>query len=252
MRAASILGIGLLSCLAVLTTDAVHAGFIETYDDGTDVGQWLCTFSQPRVIETGGGNPGMYLQQGNFSLAVPSWQTASTHFQPGVNDTYKTDSVFVGDWATAGVTSLGVDLNVLQAGAWANRPVTLEIMQMDASGFGINYTATWSTANMAEAPIGWNHYDFTVNADGAAIPSGWTFTHGDGTPGTDAEWATFLSRVDLVQFMYARPGYMYPGYGFWTLGIDNISIQTVPEPGTMTMLLALLGLSMLLRRRNHA
>jgi len=251
MKVASILGIGLLG-LTVLTGRAAQASFIESYDDGTDVGQWLCVFSQPRVIEPSGGNPGMYLQQSGFSTDIPSWGTASPRFQPDSNDTYKTDSVFVGDWTAAGVTSLRVDLDVLHVGSWAHRPLTLQITQMDDTGFNVDYTATWSTDNMDTAPIGWNHYDFAINANGGVIPSGWTFTHGDGTPATDAEWATFLSRVDLVQFIYARPQTVYPGLGTWTLGIDNISIQTVPEPGTMTMLLALLGLPMLLRRRIRA
>jgi hypothetical protein len=31
--------------------------FIETYDDGTDVGLWHCSLSVPRIIEASGGNP---------------------------------------------------------------------------------------------------------------------------------------------------------------------------------------------------
>src|SRR5215813_14913746 len=38
--------------------------FIETYDDGTDVGLWHCSAGVPRIIEIAGGNPGAYLQQG--------------------------------------------------------------------------------------------------------------------------------------------------------------------------------------------
>lgn len=30
--------------------------FIETYDDGTDVGLWHCSLSVPRIIEASGGN----------------------------------------------------------------------------------------------------------------------------------------------------------------------------------------------------
>ena len=37
--------------------------FIETYDDGTDVGLWHCSVGVPRDVETSGGNPGFYLQQ---------------------------------------------------------------------------------------------------------------------------------------------------------------------------------------------
>ncbi|HVP10044.1 MAG TPA: hypothetical protein VMV94_02535, partial [Phycisphaerae bacterium] len=243
------LSIALMS-LVVLSGAAAQASLIETYDDGTDVGQWICSNNQPRVFQPTGGNPDMYLQQGGFSTSIPNWGTASPRYQPGFNDTYKIDSVFVGDWTSAGVTTLSTDLNVLHVGSWQNRPVTLKIMQMDDTGFSVNYSATWSTDNMATPPIGWNHYDFTINAAGGVVPIGWIFTRGDGTPGTDADWATFLSRVDLVQFMYARPGTMYTSFGSWTLGIDNISIQTVPEPATVA--LALLGLPILLGRRNRS
>ncbi len=48
-------------CLIVAgTVAATHANFIETYDDGTDVGIWNCSLSVPRIIETSGGNPGAY------------------------------------------------------------------------------------------------------------------------------------------------------------------------------------------------
>jgi hypothetical protein len=59
--------------------------FIETYDDGTDVGLWHCSVNVPRTLETDGGNPGAYLQQGGFSSHVPTWASVSTRFQPGVN-----------------------------------------------------------------------------------------------------------------------------------------------------------------------
>src|SRR5262245_28357111 len=47
--------------------------FIETYDDGTDVGLWHCSVGASRILETSGGNPGAYIQQGGFSTSVPTW-----------------------------------------------------------------------------------------------------------------------------------------------------------------------------------
>ena len=86
-----------------------HASFIETYDDGTYVGLWQCGLGVPRIIEASGGNPGAYLQQGGFSTSIPTWGSVSTRFQPGVNDPYKIDSIYTGDWTTLGVTSIAVD-----------------------------------------------------------------------------------------------------------------------------------------------
>jgi hypothetical protein len=205
--------------------------FVENYDDGTDTGQWLVSNSTPRVIESSGGNPGAFLEQGGFSTHIPTWGSASPRYQPGYNDTWKVDSVFTGDWADAGVTTFSIDMDVIQAGGWGpDRAVTLELLQMDDSGFGVNYEATYTIPLGSEPPAGWQNYAFPVNADSATIPPGWVFTRGDGTPGTDAEWSQFLKRIDLTSVGYYKPGYAYIGLGSWTLGIDNVTLRTVP-PG---------------------
>ena len=152
-----------------------NSGFTETYDDGTDVGKWVASFNVPRQIaqtggsSLGGGVPlGAYLQQGVFSSSTPTWGTASPRYQPGFNDTFKEDSVFVGNWTAAGVVTFSVDLDVIQSGSWPmpGRPVTLQLLQMDSTGFSVNYSATYTTPVMATVPIGWTHYDFTIDANG--------------------------------------------------------------------------------------
>ena len=207
--------------------------FIETYDDGTDVGIWNCSLSVPRIIETSGGNPGAYVQQGGFSTHVPTWFSVSTRYQPGFNDTYKNDSIYTGDWTSLGVTSLTADLNIIQAGGWGpDRAVTLELLQMDDTGFNVNYEATYTLHDLPNPPVGWHRYSFRVNANSPRIPHGWVFTRGDGSPGTDAEWSPFLHRIDLTSIGYYKPGFAYVGFGAWILGIDNIEIafQAGPTP----------------------
>src|SRR5215813_8899568 len=207
--------------------------FIETYDDGTDVGLWHCSVGVPRIIEIAGGNPGAYLQQGGFSSAIPTWASISTRFQPGVNDPYKIDSIYTGDWTSLGVTRIAADLNVIHVATWAtDRAVTLELLQMDETGFNVNYDATYTLPDLPEPPIGWQTYSFPVDANSPIIPLGWVFTHGDGTPGTDAEWSPFLHRVDLTSIGFYKPGFAYPSLGTWILGIDNVEIdfQTGPTP----------------------
>jgi len=207
--------------------------FIETYDDGTDVGLWHCSVGVPRLIESSGGNPGMYLQQGGFSSAIPIWASISTRFQPGVNDPYKIDSIYTGDWSSLGVTRIAADLNVIHVATWAtDRAVTLELLQMDETGFNVNYDATYTLPDLPEPPIGWQTYSFPVDANSPIIPLGWVFTHGDGTPGTDAEWSPFLHRIDLTSVGFYKPGFFYPSLGTWILGIDNIEIdfQAGPSP----------------------
>ena len=204
--------------------------FIETYDDGTDVGLWHCSVGVPRIIEIAGGNPGAYLQQGGFSTSIPTWASISTRFQPGVNDPYKIDSIYTGDWTSLGVTGITVDLNVIQVATWAtDRAVTLELLQMDETGFNVNYDATYTLPDLLEPPIGWQTYSFPVDANSPTIPQGWVFTRGDGTPGTDAEWSPFLHRVDLTSIGFYKPGFAYPSLGTWILGIDNVEIDFQPN-----------------------
>lgn len=227
-------------CAAALgaSNDALRSSgqtnaFIETYDDGTDVGLWHCSVGALRTIEISGGNPGAYVQQGGFSSAIPTWASVSTRFQPGVPDPYKIDSIYTGDWTSLGVTSIAVDLNVIQVATWAtDRAVTLELLQMDDTGFNVTYDATYTLPDLPDPPVGWQTYSFPVDANSPTIPQGWVFTRGDGTPGTDAEWSPFLHRIDLTSIGFYKPGFAYPSLGTWILGIDNIEIdfQTGPTP----------------------
>src|SRR5262249_45559831 len=222
-------GRGPLLLSGLSPTDA----FIETYDDGTDVGLWHCSVGASRVLETSGGNPGAYIQQGGFSTSVPTWASVSTRFQPGVNDPYKIDSIYTGNWTSLGVTSVTVDLNVIQVATWAtDRAVTLELLQLDETGFNVTYDATFTLPALPDPPVGWQTYSFPVDANSPTIPEGWVFTRGDGTPGTDAGWSPFLHRVDLTSIGFYKPGFAYPSLGTWILGIDNVEIdfQTGPTP----------------------
>src|SRR5215831_16792266 len=224
-------GRGPLSFVSASRMLGQTTSFIETYDDGTDVGLWHCSLGVPRIIEISGGNPGAYVQQGGFSTSIPTWASISTRFQPGVNDLYKIDSIYTGDWTSLGVTGLMADLNVIHVATWAtDRAVTLELLQMDETGFNVNYDATYTLPDLPEPPVGWQTYSFPVGANSPIIPQGWVFTRGDGTPGTDAEWSPFLHRIDLTSIGFYKPGFAYPSLGTWILGIDNIEIDFQPTP----------------------
>ena len=246
-----------LAALAVLlSAGAAQASFTETYEAGTaDVGNWLTITSDDayRVIETSGGNPGGYLHS-QVSRAVPSWETASTRYAPGFDDQFKRDSVYTGDWTAAGVTSFAVDLNIFAYGSWTqDRALTLNLQGWDAKNDMPSFDASLTIALLPDpvAP-GWNHYVFAIDAASGVIPAGWAVTWGDGTPATNADWATMLHQVDLVSIEYGQPGYAYPSHGVWDLGIDNIAITTaVPEPASG----ALFGIgvaALALRRRRGA
>ncbi len=201
--------------------------FTERYDTGTmDVGNWALTTTtlRPRIIEPTGGHPGGYLYS-EVSTAIPTWSTASTRFQPGVDDEAKRDSVFVGNYYANHVNHVSADLQVFQAGAWtASRTVTLHLMSWDVASNSVAFEAFYSLPDIPTVPVGWHHYNFDVDARSARVPSGWDFRRGDGTPGTDTDWATFMHQIDAVGFGYWKPGFAYPSLGIWKLGIDNIHV----------------------------
>jgi len=201
---------------------------VETYETTSDLGEWVAAGKASRLFETEGGNPGHFLEQANMASHAPTWGSATPLFQPGVNDQYKNYSVFTGDWTDAKVVSFSADLNVIADGGWGtDRGVTLELLQMDESGFSVVYEADYTIPLPDEtAPVGWHRYSFPVNANASAPPSGWVFTHGDGTPANGAEWSRFLKRIDLTTIGFYKPHYGYPGFKLWTVGIDNVTVRS--------------------------
>lgn len=202
-------------------------GFTETYDAGTlDVGSWILTTNtqRPRLIEPFKGNPDGYLF-GEVSGAIPAWATSSTRYQPNGDGTFKRDSVFVGDYLANDVQVIRADLVVIQAGAWTpDRTVTLRLRTWNAAKNNVAFDATFSLPNIPAAPAGWKRYEFPVAARSPTVPRGWVFRRGDGLRGTDADWAVFMQRIDLVGLELGKPGFVYPSFGVWRLGIDNIHI----------------------------
>lgn len=219
------IGVALASALGAAAN--ADTSFTETYEAGTaDVGNWLLTTDaqRARIIETTGGNPGGYLH-GEVASAIPTWSTASTRYQPGVDDGAKRDSVFVGDYQAGAIGHLSADLEVEQAGSWtSDRTVTLVLRSWDAATDSIAFEATFSLPDMPRVPRGWQHYDFAIDAQSPVIPPGWVLTRGDGNPGSDADWASLMHQIDYVGIGYWKPGYAYPSLGLWQLGIDNIRV----------------------------
>lgn len=235
-------------------TASAFADFTETFSDPTqDTGHWfLSGYDSPnRKIQSDGGNLGGYLYD-QVSSSVPTWQTVSTRYVPGIHDEDKSDSVFLGDYYDSNVTSLSFDLNVMQVGVWTpGRGITLELMGADDSGQDISYDATYTIPlSDDQAPTGWQHYDIPINAQGGAVPDGWTFTDLNNSSPDPSDWGTFLHRVDVAKIGLWQPMTGYPGLGVWGLGLDNVHIgaaQAVPEPKSFALLAG--GLLLAFKRR---
>jgi hypothetical protein len=211
---------------------ATTADFSETFSSTSmDLGNWGLTTqaNRARMINPTGGDPDGYLY-GEVSSSIPTWATASTRYQPGVGDEFKRDSVFVGDYYTHGINHVSADLQIYQVGVWTpDRGVTLHMMSWDDASNSVAFDAFYTVLDLPDVPTGWAHYDIEVDARSATVPPGWAFSRGDGTPGTDADWAIFMHQIDLVGFGFWKPDVGYPNRGIWQLGIDNIHVGAQPQ-----------------------
>lgn len=205
----------ILPLFLLLSLTSLSAAFVETFDNGSDDGDWHLTSDPSRllVIEPEGGNPGPYLH-GEVDGAIPTWYvpfgTWPTHF--------------AGNFARKAVGSLSVDLDIFTGLQVPDRNVTLDLKTTFGTGdYSKGVDAYYIGADISHLPAGWHTYEFPLDAASPTIPAGWVVTRGDGTPGTDADWQALMQRVETLGVELGTPGYAYPFF-FWDLGLDNVRL----------------------------
>jgi len=204
----------LLPLLFFLVLPGLHAAFVETFDDGTDNGDWHLTVNPP-TLETDGGNPGAYLRA-SADAAVPTW------YVPYLT----THTVFLGDFAQKNIGTMTFDLNTYAGVEVPDRNVTLDLNTTFHTGdFSKGVDAYYIGRNISHLPVGWHTYAFPVSAASPTIPPGWVVTRGDGSPGTDADWQALMQDVETLGVELGTPGYFYP-FGVWDIGFDNARLST--------------------------
>jgi hypothetical protein len=196
----------LIGCLTL------HAGFVETFDNGSDNGDWHLTVNPP-MLETDGGNPGAYLRA-TADAAVPTW-----YVPLGTESTY-----FLGNFADKKVGTLAFDINIFSGVEVPDRAMTLDLNTTLGTGdFTKGVDAYYIGTDISQLPLGWQTYEFPVNAASLAIPPGWVVTKGNGRPGTDADWQALMHDVETLGVELGEPGFFYP-FGIWDLGLDNARV----------------------------
>jgi hypothetical protein len=235
-------------CLAVRLAAPARADFVETFDNGSDNGDWHLTTNPIRLltIEPTGGNPGAYLH-GQVESAVPTWYVP-----------VGTQTVFLGDYYAQGVTGMGIDLNIINGNSEPDRTLTLDLQTTLGTGDpSLGLEAYFIGPDISDTPPGWFRYAFDVEARADTIPAGWTLLRGDGAPGTDADWRALMQHVETLGYELGQPGFAYTNHTVWDLGLDNVRLSTspsaVPEPGGAPagglLLLATAGSAWRARRR---
>lgn len=190
----------------------VRAGFVETFENGTNDGDWRLTTSTDPVIEPSGGNPDAYLRQ-EVDSATPTWGASlgmPTHF--------------LGNYAKLGVDGMSFDLNIFAGIGGSPRNATLNISTTFGTGnFLKGVFAYYVGTDISRLPQGWHTYAFHIGATSLVIPPGWKVRRGDGHRGTAADWRALMQDVEFVGLELGTPGYFYPVW-VWDLGLDNVRI----------------------------
>jgi len=201
--------------LMMVAVTATRAAFVETFDNGSDDGDWHLSSNPGEllVIEPSGGNPGAYLH-GTVDAAVPTWYVPT-----GTTPTH-----FLGNYAKLGVNGMSFDINIYAGSEVPDRAVTLDIETTFGTGdLTKGVDAYYIGTDISKFPKGWQTYSFPLDATSTVIPTGWVVTRGNGKPGTDADWQALMQNVEILGVELGQPGYFYPEW-IWDLGLDNARI----------------------------
>ena len=194
-----------------MAVSTLRAGFVETFEDGTNESDWRLTTSTEPVIEPSGGNPGAYLWQ-EVDAATPTWGVGT-----GPNP-------FIGNYAKLEVNGMSFDLNIFAGIGAANRNVTLNISTTFGTGnFLKGVVAYYVGTDISNLPKGWHTYSFPIDATSGVIPPGWKVFRGDGHKGHATDWRALMQDVEFAGLELGTPGYFYPVW-VWDIGLDNVRI----------------------------
>ncbi len=209
-----------LSWLAVLlvatplATNALTLGQIDDFQDATSQ-NWQFGLGLVGNVANGGpsGTGDRYIQY-----------TSSGGFGAGSRMVVFNSSQWLGDYNSAGITSIAMDLNDLSL-----QPLSMRLAFFLNSGTGYVSTTPFSLA----ANSGWQHTTFSLSAA--------NFT-AIGSPG---DFSTFLSSFNGQLRILSSVSLSLLGDPVAaTLGIDNV--QAIPEPSTLVMVMLGIGLGIAL------
>jgi hypothetical protein len=207
---------------------AVTVPFTEAF--ATDVAGWENAASAPLTFEASGGPDGSGYASTTFNYFGFSnpFGGGPVIFRASDSDDPSGDA-FVGNWITAGVETISVWF-------YHEAPEALTPFLRIASSF--NFPGAVFDATTAVAPSTWTQVVFDIDPD-SPLCTGETVT-----------CAAALANVGNVQLGTDAPAGLIASNEAYFLGIDDVAINAVPEPGTSLLLAgALVGLGLSGRRR---
>jgi hypothetical protein len=223
-----------LSLLACAPSSAL-AGTTTFSNGQTD--QWQ--FSGAANIVPDGGNPGAYMA---FQAIDPF----------GINVFNDSNPEFIGSVYQSPVTiSIDVRTNSITfMGNEVSRDLFVELSDTTPNKDGYPGTSLfYDLGPMSAFTPGWIHYSVTItNPNSTVLPPGWSGTGAEDADGNPIlppgqTFASVLQNVEAINFTTYEPGFTY-GHTDFDLSFDNLGVNAVPEPSSLTLLgIAVLGLA---------
>ena len=194
--------------LALLAAPALATGTVVTFDNSVNTGGW--TWGPPNSFHSTGGNPGWWLGASPPpDTFAPQLRTTSAH------------SPFSGNWRTAKVVSLGVDLRTFSTQFAFSRP--LSVILTNSTGCKVYFVGSSLVPQVAE---GWKKFNFSIASQSMTMPAGWAILDGPCTD-ADAAWNSVITDVTEVNFFYGDPTFFFI-FDIWDVGADNARIFSDP------------------------
>jgi len=218
--------------LVCLTAGFALAGngtitFTETFDNGSNEGNWTFGIPEIETHQRAGGNPGWWLHSTCNGL------NCLDTFAPQPRTTPMGDvNEFTGNYRERQVTNIGIDLQTLYVDFSAGgRPLTV-ILVSDNGNPG-DFSDDWGAYYIGSENIplvgeGWKKFDFDIPSQETELPDGWQFiTFGPNAPAPD--WNVLIEDVSQLRFFYGDPELFFI-FQQWELGMDNPRITYVDCP----------------------
>jgi hypothetical protein len=215
-RAVLVLSIGAVSVAPAGGSMPKSSTVTETFDGTVTEATWrLGTLDE---VVASGGSPGGYLRNRQLDAAIPTPIHVGTLPSP-----------FLGNYRSADVISVGLDVNVFAASIGVDSRRTISLVLGSDMGTPDDPTDDCEAYVVGVKPVprpgaGWRPYDFRVPADEATLPTGWAIRGGCAGLDENAAWNAVLENVTRVTFPFSDPGTFW-FFQVWDVGIDNVRIS---------------------------
>ncbi len=208
-----------LTAAGSLVADDDAVTFVEEFDNGSNEGNWTYGLPQIEIIQDQGGNPLWWLHS-----SCPDPNDCLTTFAPQLRTTpLGGQSVFTGNYAARGVTSLGIDLQTLAAQNTAGRPLTIMLINDHGTPNDPNdaTAAFYLGDNIPAVGQGWKKFDFDIPSHETELPEGWALLNmASQFLEPERSWNEIIEDVSQVLYFYGNP-LMDFIFQQWELGVDN-------------------------------